>query len=76
MRRALLAFAPVVLLATSASAQNVSAAEAGRQSFQLGRALYDQRRWAEALDAFRTSQQVLASPNTLLYIEEAICITC
>lgn len=68
MRRALLAFAPVVLLATSASAQNVSAAEAGRQSFQLGRALYDQRRWAEALDAFRTSQQVLASPNTLLYI--------
>jgi hypothetical protein len=70
MRRALLALAPVVLLAAPApaSAQNVSAAEAGRQSFQLGRALYDQRRWAEALDAFRTSQQVLASPNTLLYI--------
>lgn len=60
--------AATVLVAAPARAQTVSATDAGRQSFQLGRALFDQRRWTEALDAFRTSQQVLPSPNTLLYI--------
>lgn len=58
----------LLLAAAPVAAQSVTAAEAGRQSFQLGRALYDQRRWAEALDAFRTSNQVLPSPNTLLYV--------
>jgi len=61
-------FVVTVLAAAPVSAQTVSAAEAGRQSFQVGRALYDQRRFAEALDAFRTSQQVLPSPNTQLYV--------
>lgn len=65
---AALLIAATVLVAAPASAQTVSAADAGRHSFQLGRALYDQRRWSEALDAFRTSQQVLPSPNTLLYL--------
>lgn len=64
----LLSVSAIVLAAAPAAAQSVSAAEAGRQSFQLGRALYEQRRWAEALDAFRTSNEVLPSPNTLLYI--------
>lgn len=67
-RTALPLIAATVLVAAPARAQTVSATDAGRQSFQLGRALFDQRRWSEALDAFRTSQQVLPSPNTLLYL--------
>ncbi len=58
--------APLLLAPALAHAQQ--GPDEGRQLFQYGRGYYEQRRWAEALDAFRRSSDALPSPNTRLYI--------
>ncbi len=58
--------ASLMVAPSLAAAQTPS--DDGRQLFQYGRTYYDQRRWAEALDAFRRSSDVLPSPNTRLYM--------
>ncbi|MBI5513135.1 MAG: hypothetical protein HY909_05160 [Deltaproteobacteria bacterium] len=54
-----------------ASAQSLPGDE-GRVRFQEGRGHFDQRRFAEALEAFEASLRALPSPNTRMYIGRSL----
>lgn len=60
--------ASLILAPTLAAAQQPAGPDAGREFFQYGRGFYEQRQYAQALDAFRRSADALPSPNTRLYV--------
>jgi hypothetical protein len=63
----LLAAAPV-LHARDAAAQNVGTDSAAQQRYARGRELFFAKQYADALKEFRAANELLASPNTRLYI--------
>jgi hypothetical protein len=74
MRRTRSVALALVVLGASVSpcAAAQDTADFGRQRFQQGVALYDAHNDAAALDAFQSSLELLASPNTRLYIARCL----
>jgi hypothetical protein len=72
LRSATLALTFAFVVATGAASAQNAAVEDARASYHRGRTLFDQQRYAEALEAFRASVATLPSPNTQLYIARSL----
>ncbi len=64
----LLAASPVLMDARPAAAQSVGTDSAAQQRYARGRELFFAKSYAEALKEFRAANELVASPNTRLYI--------
>ncbi|MDB4995723.1 MAG: hypothetical protein JWM74_3155 [Myxococcaceae bacterium] len=63
-----LAASPVMMHARPAAAQSVGTDSAAQQRYARGRELFFAKSYAEALKEFRAANELVASPNTRLYI--------
>src|SRR5262245_1640542 len=68
----LLGSAPARAAGASVDTATREQSRAAQKTFEAGDLLYDDKRYAEALGAFRASYDVVASPNTRLMIARSL----